>query len=62
MPAGPPGDVIKEPVRNLLLLSVLRNLKPGDWRKVYRLGRDGSEIHYFEHESGAVALVKHKRK
>jgi len=26
---------------------------------VYHFGRDGSELHHFEHERGRVALLKH---
>jgi seryl-tRNA synthetase len=41
---------------------VLREAIPGTWLKVYRRGVDGSEVHFFQHASGAVALVKMKRK
>lgn len=59
-PADPPGAVVKVAVRNRQLRRHLRQRKPGTWRKVYRKGRDGSEVHYFEHESGSVANVKYK--
>lgn len=61
-PALPPGAIERHPVRNRALLNVLRNLLPGRWAKVYHRGRDGSEIHYFQHASGKVALLKHKAK
>jgi len=47
---------------NILLLRQLQDLLPGRWQKVYHYGRDGTEIHYFQHASGRVAMVKHKRK
>ena len=59
-PCHPPGAVLKVPVKNRQLLIYLRGILPGRWRKVYRKGQDGSEVHYFEHESGQVAGVKHK--
>jgi hypothetical protein len=62
MPAAPPGGFVKVPVRNKELLSVLRGLLPGKWEKVYRYGQDGTEVHYFQHHSGKVCLVKHKVK
>ena len=49
-PAGPPGAVVRVRVRNRLLLQYLRKMRPGKWRKVYRKGVDGSEVHYFKHE------------
>jgi hypothetical protein len=61
-PAAPPGAVHKVPVKNKQLLRVLRQTLAGKWVKVYRLGQDGTEIHYFEHESGKVCQVKHKVK
>ena len=61
-PAAPPGHVEKRHVKNNELLAALRELKTGQWRKIYRKGRDGSEVHYFEHESGVVAGVKMKYK
>lgn len=48
---------IKLRVHNNSLLRHLRELRPGQWRKVLKGGSTG-EIHYFEHESGAVAGVK----
>ncbi|MBI4604779.1 MAG: hypothetical protein HY721_22685 [Planctomycetes bacterium] len=61
-PAAPPGAVVKVRLRNLRLLRALRQVLPGSWVKVYRRGRDGSEMHYFQHASGAVFNVKHKVK
>ena len=61
-PAGPPGSLVKDPVKDRQVLRALREAIPGPWAKVYRKGADGSEIHYFQHASGAVALVKYKRK
>jgi hypothetical protein len=61
-PAQPPGAVVKVPVKNSSLLQVLRATLAGKWVKVYRMGQDATEIHYFEHASGKVALVKHKIK
>lgn len=52
------GGTIKYPVRNQVLLRYLRQLLPGRWQKVIKKGRPG-EIHYFEHQSGQVADVKH---
>jgi hypothetical protein len=52
----------KVPVKNRQLLRALQEAIPGPWVKVYRKGADGSEVHYFQHASGAVAGVKHKRK
>jgi hypothetical protein len=49
-------------MKNRVLLRALQEALPGTWVKVYRKGMDGSEIHYFQHVSGAVALVKHKWK
>jgi hypothetical protein len=61
-PAGPPGGFVKVPLRNKGLLRVLRGVLHGRWDKVYRYGQDGTEVHYFLHESGKVCLVKHKVK
>ena len=60
--AAPPGSVAKAPVKDRGLLRALRQALPGTWLKVYRIGIDGSEVHYFQHASGAVALVKRKWK
>jgi len=54
--------VAKAPVKDRGLLRALRQALPGTWLKVYRIGIDGSEVHYFQHASGAVALVKRKWK
>jgi hypothetical protein len=43
------GGVRKVKVKNDRILEALRVHYPGEWRKVYRRGRDGTEIHYFEH-------------
>jgi len=59
-----PGDwistrdgTVKYPVRNRRLRAYLKELKPGRWQKVIKLGTRG-EVHYFEHGSGSVAGVK----
>jgi hypothetical protein len=52
------GGAIKYPVRNKVLHQYLRQLATGRWQKVIKKG-DPGEIHYFEHESGQVADVKH---
>ncbi len=62
VPAPPPGAVQKDPVKNRTVLRILREVLPGEWHKVYCRGRDGTEIHYFQHKSGKVALVKLKYK
>jgi hypothetical protein len=61
-PAPPPGAVIKDPVKDPEVLKALQEALPGRWVKVYRMGADGSELHYFQHASGAVAFVKLKWK
>jgi len=43
------GAVRKVRVKNEQILAALRAHYPGEWRKVYQRGRDGTEIHYFEH-------------
>ena len=60
--ADPPGAIEKHPVKDTKVRALLKALLPGTWKKVYHKGLDGSELHYFQHESGAVAGVKHKRK
>ena len=50
--------MIKYPVRNATVYRYLRQLLPGKWSKVIKLGNLG-EVHYFEHESGQVAGVKY---
>jgi hypothetical protein len=56
-----PGGVEKVAIRNRRVLEALREHYPGEWRKVYRHGRDGTEIHYFEHRTtGKVWGVKVK--
>jgi hypothetical protein len=54
--------LIKVPVRNKQLLAALRSVLAGKWVKVYRYGKDGTEVHYFEHASGKVFNVKLKVK
>jgi hypothetical protein len=39
----------KVKIKNPEILSALREQYPGEWRKVYQRGIDGTEIHYFEH-------------
>jgi hypothetical protein len=51
------GGTLKYPVRNRAVHHYLRQLLPGKWQKVIKLGNIG-EVHYFEHESGQVAGVK----
>lgn len=51
------GGALKYPVRNRAVLRELRQLRPGQWQKVIKLGNSG-EVHYFEHHSGSVAGVK----
>lgn len=62
VPADPPGAIVKVPIKNSQVLAVLRAELPGRWRKIYHRGADGTEVHYFQHESGKVAFVKHKRR
>lgn len=50
-------STVKYPVRNRKLRAYLKELKPGRWQKVIKLGDQG-EVHYFEHDSGSVAGVK----
>lgn len=48
-------------IKNQQILSALRAHYPGEWRKVYQRGVDGTEIHYFEHRrTGKVWSVKVK--
>jgi hypothetical protein len=47
----------KYPIYNRQVLRHLRALLAGRWQKAIKLGGTG-EVHYFEHESGAVAGVK----
>ena len=60
-PGWQPSTTHKVKVKNRMLLAELRKLKPGEWKKVYSIGVDGTEIHYFEHQSGVVFNVKIKR-
>jgi len=53
------GGTTKVNINNKQLLDELRKVLPGQWKKVYKKGVDGSEIHYFEHASGKVFDVKH---
>jgi hypothetical protein len=59
-PAKGPYTRIRVAIKNRSLLHVLKLTLPGKWMKVYLKGVDGSEIHFFEHESGKAAFVKHK--
>ena len=61
-PKRPPGHRKKDKVGNRDLLAALRVHKPGVWHKIYRYAIDGSELHYFEHESGAVFDVAYHPK
>ncbi len=55
------GGIRKVQIKNLQILSALRERCPGEWRKVYRRGMDGTEIHYFEHRrTGKVWGIKIK--
>lgn len=56
-----PGRIRKVTVRNQVILDAHRAHYSGEWRKVYRRGRDGTEIHYFEHRrTGKVWGIKVK--
>lgn len=52
--------VRRVPIKNKEFLKVLKATLAGKWHKVYRKGEDGTEIHYFQHQSGKVTHVKHK--
>ena len=55
------GKVKKVRVKNKEILRELRRRLPGDWRKVYQRGTDGSSVHYFEHKStGKVWGVRYQ--
>ena len=56
------GVLILEPAQaGLTRLAVRLGVAEGEWRKVYRRGRDGTEIHYFEHRrTGKVWGIKVK--
>ena len=58
--AAPPGHLVKVAIKNKSLLNLLRTIRPGEWKKVYHLGHDGTELHYCQHESGLVCDVEHK--
>jgi len=58
-PARPPGHRLKAAVHHAELKKMLQAALPGRWSKVYHKGADGTELHYFEHESGRVFNVKH---
>lgn len=51
------SGTIKYRVRNPAVHRYLRQLLPGQWQKVIKMGNLG-EVHYFEHKSGQVAGVK----
>ncbi len=52
--------MVKYSVKNKEVLRYLRTLLAGRWKKVIKKGNHG-EVHYFEHEFGRVAGVKHLR-
>ncbi len=57
----PPGwkparGLRKVKVKNQVVLAALRLHYPGEWRKIYRPGRDGTEIHYLMLRSKKVDL------
>jgi hypothetical protein len=55
------GGVRKVAIKNREILNALRQHHSGEWRKVYRRGIDGTEIHYFEHQAtGKVWGIKIK--
>ncbi len=55
------GGARKVNVKNAQILAAPRVHHSGEWRKVYRRGRDGTEIHYFEHRrTGKVWGIKVK--
>ncbi len=55
------GGVRKVKVKNAQILTALHAHYSGEWRKVYRRGRDGTELHYFEHRrTGKVWGIKVK--
>lgn len=59
-----PNGTEKFPIKNKQVLSSLRHVLSGDWKKVFTFGSDGVtnyEIHYFQHSSGKVFDVKVKR-
>ena len=58
-PKSAPRHRLKLTVKNRELLALLRSHRPGRWHKIYHYGIDGSEIHYFEHQSGVVFDVEH---
>lgn len=56
-----PHSIRKVRVKNLQILNALREHYPGEWRKVYQRGVDGTEVHYFEHrQTGKVWGIKLK--
>ena len=56
-----PQSIRKVRVKNLPILNALREHYPGEWRKVYQRGVDGTEVHYFEHrQTGKVWGIKLK--
>ena len=63
IPSWQPGPVKSEPEEELNIVGadIMDEITLG-WMKIYRKGRDGTEVHYFEHNSGKVAFVKHKIK
>lgn len=61
-PSNPPGAVVKNKISNPEVLLLLRATLPGRWVKVYHHGKGDLDLHYFQHASGQVALIKTKRK
>ena len=63
LPAGwQPADPRRESRVNVKdggTLDMLRRALPGTWKKVYLYGADGTQLHYFRHASGKIALPKH---
>ena len=58
-PADPRVEV-RNTITNPPVLRMLRRALPGTWKKVYLHGADGTQLHYFRHASGKIALAKIK--
>jgi hypothetical protein len=55
------NSIRKVRIKNVEILAALRKHYPGEWKKVYLRGTDGTELHYFEHgATGKVWGVKVK--
>jgi hypothetical protein len=51
----------KVKIKNVEILNALHEHYPGEWKKVYLRGTDGTELHYFEHgPTGKVWGIKVK--